>query len=205
MYGSVVPAVPVDSFPRHSSLRAPRIKKMAVAPLSTLFHGHCILLFLFFLVLCRRPSMGLRRLPQLRGEDTRAGFVSHLTPPSAASESASSSTTSSSGETISLSLERAIECSRIAIVVFSPNFPASTWCLQELAKILEMQDSRGQLVRPVFFHVDPSDVRKQTGVFAAIMAKHEEVFGGDGSERVKKWRDALRKAVNLSGWHLGHG
>lgn len=28
---------------------------------------------------------------------------------------------------------------------------------------------------------------------------------GDGSERVKKWRDALRQAANLSGWHLGNG
>ncbi|KAF8014121.1 hypothetical protein BT93_H0075 [Corymbia citriodora subsp. variegata] len=68
-----------------------------------------------------------------------------------------------------------------------------------------MQDFKGQLVRPVFFHVDPSDVRKQTGVFAEIMARHEEVFGGDGSGRVKKWREALRQAANLSGWHLGNG
>ncbi|XP_030536455.2 disease resistance protein RUN1-like [Rhodamnia argentea] len=42
------------------------------------------------------------------------------------------------------------------------------------------------------------------------MARHEEVFGGgggsgDGSERVKKWRGALREAANLSGWHLDNG
>ncbi|KAF8014118.1 LOW QUALITY PROTEIN: hypothetical protein BT93_H0071 [Corymbia citriodora subsp. variegata] len=97
------------------------------------------------------------------------------------------------GERISLLLEQAIKSSRIAIVLFSPNFAASTWCLQELTKILEMQDSKGQLFQPVFFHVDPSDLQKQTGIFAEIMARQEEAFGGvgggDGSERVKKWRE----------------
>ncbi|XP_056165389.1 disease resistance protein RUN1-like, partial [Syzygium oleosum] len=140
-----------------------------------------------------------------RGEDTRAGFVSHLDKELRRSGvRVFIDNELRRGERISLSLERAIKSSRIAIVVFSPNFAASTWCLQELTKILEMRGSRGQLVRPVFFHVDPSDVRKQTGVFAEIMARHEEVFGGDGSERVRKWRDALREAANLSGWHLGN-
>ncbi|KAF8014120.1 hypothetical protein BT93_H0073 [Corymbia citriodora subsp. variegata] len=157
----------------------------------------------------------LRRLCALpfpfRGEDTRTGFVSHLHSALRRSKvRVFIDDELRQGERISLSLEQAIESSRIAIVVFSPNFAASTWCLQELTKILEIHDSKGQLVWPVFFHVDPSDVRKQTGIFAEIMVRHEEVFGGgggggDGSERVKKWRDALRQAANLSGWHLGNG
>ncbi|KAK2632741.1 hypothetical protein EUGRSUZ_L01144 [Eucalyptus grandis] len=143
-----------------------------------------------------------------RGEDTRAGFVSHLH--SALCRSGVRVYIDEElprGERISLSLEHAIESSRIAIIVFSPNFAASAWCLQELTKILEMKYSKGQLVRPVFFHVDPSDVRKQTGVIAEIMERHDKVYGGDGDglERVKKWRDALRDAANLSGWHSSNG
>ncbi|KAL3724356.1 hypothetical protein ACJRO7_029518 [Eucalyptus globulus] len=143
-----------------------------------------------------------------RGEDTRAGFVSHLH--SALCRSGVRVFIDEElprGERISLSLEHAIESSRIAIIVFSPNFAASAWCLQELTKILEMKYSKGQLVRPVFFHVDPSDVRKQTGVIAEIMERHDKVYGGDGDglERVKKWRDALRDAANLSGWHSSNG
>ncbi|KAI6695936.1 hypothetical protein NL676_023646 [Syzygium grande] len=150
---------------------------------------------------------GLRRLPQLpkRRHSRRLRQPPPRCPPPRRSPRLHRRRAPAGGETISLSLERAIESSGFAIVVFSPNFAASTWCLQELTKILEMRGSRGQLVRPVFLRVDPSDVRKQTGVFAEIMARHEEFFGGDGSERMKKWGDALREAANLSGWHLGHG
>ncbi|XP_048127281.1 disease resistance protein RPV1-like [Rhodamnia argentea] len=161
---------------------------------------------------------GIRLLPiprwdydvvlSFRGEDTRSSFVSHLH--SALCCSGVRPFVDGElqrGERISPSLERAIEGSRIAIVVFSPNFAASTWCLQEPTKILEMKDTREQLVRPAFLRIDPSDMRKQACVIGEIMARHEEVFGGgngDGSERVKKWRDALREAANLSGWHLGN-
>ncbi|KAI6695937.1 hypothetical protein NL676_023647 [Syzygium grande] len=187
---------------------ASRIKKMAMPPLSDALPWplHPPLPLPLRLV---PPSLdGITTSSSASGARTPAPASSATsTPPlSAASDSASSSTTSSGGGRRSPSRSSGPSSAPGSPSSSSPpNFPASTWCLQELAKILEMQDSRGQLVRPVFFHVDPSDVRKQTGVFAAIMAKHEEVFGGDGSERVKKWRDALRKAVNLSGWHLGHG
>ncbi|XP_039155098.1 toll/interleukin-1 receptor-like protein isoform X2 [Eucalyptus grandis] len=139
-----------------------------------------------------------------RGDDSRAGFVSHLDRELRRKEvRVSIDYELERGEKIDSALERKIESSRIAIVVFSPKFADSTWCLWELSKILEMKHSRGQLVRPVFLGVEPSHVRKQTGVFAEIMVRHEEVFG-DGSETVKKWRHALSEAANLSGWPLGN-
>jgi hypothetical protein len=59
------------------------------------------------------------------------------------------------GEEISTELIEAIESSRISIIVFSQNYASSTWCLNELVKILECKKN-GQTVLPVFYKVDPS-------------------------------------------------
>ncbi|RDX98793.1 TMV resistance protein N, partial [Mucuna pruriens] len=108
------------------------------------------------------------------------------------------------GEELSPALLGAIEESRIAIIVFSHNYASSTWCLDELAKILECYKTRGQLVWPVFFHVDPSVVRHQRGSFGTAMAKHEDRFKGD-VEKMQKWKKALFEVANLSGWTLENG
>lgn len=108
------------------------------------------------------------------------------------------------GEQISPSLLTAIEQSRISIIVFSQNYASSTWCLDELVKILECCKTKGQLVWPVFYHVDPSFVRHQTGSFGTAMAKHEVTFKGD-VEKLRKWKRALFDAANLSGWSLEKG
>lgn len=108
------------------------------------------------------------------------------------------------GEEISQALLTAIEESRISIIVFSQNYASSTWCLDELAKILECFKTREQFVWPVFYHVDPSDVRHQRGSFGTAMAKHEVRFKGD-VERLQKWKQALFDAANLSGWSLTNG
>ena len=138
-----------------------------------------------------------------RGEDTRNNFVGHLHDALRRSRiNAFIDDELQRGERISLALEKAIEGSRMAIVIFSPTFASSTWCLRELVKILRNREAKGQMVRPVFLNVDPSEMRKQTGFLAKIMAKHEECFG---SETVQQWRDAIREAANLIGWHSGYG
>ncbi|MCI46090.1 TIR-NBS-LRR resistance protein, partial [Trifolium medium] len=54
---------------------------------------------------------------------------------------------------------------------------------------------------PVFYDVDPSEVRHQKGSYAEHLAKHEERFQHD-SEMVQKWREALRQVANYSGWDM---
>jgi hypothetical protein len=66
---------------------------------------------------------------------------------------------------------------------------------------MECRRTVTQLVLPIFFDVDPSDVRNQTGSFAEAFAKHEEHYFLD-MDKVLKWRRALREAANLSGWDL---
>ncbi|GAU40402.1 hypothetical protein TSUD_265460 [Trifolium subterraneum] len=70
-----------------------------------------------------------------------------------------------SGDQTNLS---AIEASRASIIIFSSNFDASTWFLEELKQILECGRTIGQVVLPVFFIVNPSDVRRQIGNFGKV-------------------------------------
>ncbi|CAH1438410.1 unnamed protein product [Lactuca virosa] len=95
----------------------------------------------------------------------------------------------------------AIEGSNISIVIFSKEYASSRSCLDKLVKIMDCKKSIGQLVLPVFHHVDPSDVHKQSGSFEAafISHEHEECFD---PEKIKQWRVALTEAGNLAGWDI---
>ncbi|XP_028769802.1 TMV resistance protein N-like [Neltuma alba] len=101
------------------------------------------------------------------------------------------------GEEISPTLLKAIERSRISIIVFSKNYATSTWCLEELAHIIWCQKQNKQLVMPVFYKVDPIDVQYQRNSFETAMAAYEDRFGDD-PEKVQKWRFALSEAASLS-------
>ncbi|XP_019149906.1 PREDICTED: TMV resistance protein N-like [Ipomoea nil] len=103
------------------------------------------------------------------------------------------------GEDISVELSRAIEESRISIIVFSKDYAASRWCLDELVKIMECKQKLNQIVFPIFYNVDPSEVRKQTSTFGDALTLHRQRFG---DQKVNGWKDALTAAANMSGWDL---
>ena len=71
---------------------------------------------------------------------------------------------------------------------------------------MECRDKKGQMVLPIFYHVDPSHVRRQTATFAKAFQEHEARHDNDGNDVdtniISRWRSALQKAANLSGWHL---
>ncbi|CAL9020025.1 unnamed protein product [Prunus brigantina] len=61
-----------------------------------------------------------------------------------------------------------------------------------------MEDTKRIL--PIFYDVDPSNVRHQRGSFAEAFTKHEEKFRFSGdAEKLNRWRAALRKVANLTG------
>ncbi|KAL5555281.1 hypothetical protein UlMin_037517 [Ulmus minor] len=139
-----------------------------------------------------------------RGEDTRKTFLGHLRAALSYSKGIETFVDDDqieSGKYISSQLLEAIEDSTCSIIIFSENYASSTWCLDELVKILDCMKNKGQVVLPVFYHVDPSDVRKQTGTFGVAFAKHEENLRED-LERVESWRNALTKITGVAGLDL---
>ncbi|KAJ6854490.1 TMV resistance protein N [Populus alba x Populus x berolinensis] len=140
-----------------------------------------------------------------RGEDTRKNFTDHLYTAliQAGIHTFRDDNELPRGEKISPQLVKAIEGSRISIVVFSKHYASSRWCLDELVKILECRQKIEQVVLPIFYDTEPSDVRKQTGSYAKAFDEHEERFKEE-MEKVNKWRGALADAGNLSGWGLNN-
>ncbi|KAI9086125.1 hypothetical protein K1719_031846 [Acacia pycnantha] len=123
------------------------------------------------------------------------------------------------GERIAPSLLKAIEKSRISIIVFSKNYATSTWCLDELAHIIQCKKEKNQVVMPLFYKVDPMDVQYQRNSFEKAMVALEERFRNDAEkdrnsfgeeradhedrsrknlEKLQKWRSALFEAASLS-------
>ncbi|KAB2622994.1 TMV resistance protein N-like [Pyrus ussuriensis x Pyrus communis] len=135
-----------------------------------------------------------------RGEDTRRGITSHL---HAALLQKKIETyidyRLQKGKKIRPALRKAIEKSTHSVIIFSKNYASSTWCLDELVHILECVERYGQKVIPVFYDINPSDVRKQHGSYAAAFAQLEKHFK-DSIDKVHKWRRALKTAADLSGF-----
>ncbi|XP_057761678.1 TMV resistance protein N-like isoform X1 [Arachis stenosperma] len=110
-----------------------------------------------------------------------------------------------SGEEITPALLKAIQESRIAIVVLSPNYAASSFCLDELVHVLHCIKGNHRLVLPVFYEVDPSDVRHLKNSFGEAIDKHEKRYKDDMNNKVDTWEKALHQVANLSGYHFKYG
>ena len=112
------------------------------------------------------------------GEDTRLGFISFLYDSlrQKGIHAFFDDESIRTGENITPALFEAIEKSRIAIIVFSENYAKSTFCLEELEKILECFKEESKLIYPVFYYVDPSELRRPRGSYAQALARLEERF-----------------------------
>ncbi|KAF5808387.1 putative TIR domain, P-loop containing nucleoside triphosphate hydrolase [Helianthus annuus] len=131
------------------------------------------------------------------GEDTRKNFVDHLYEALQRHgiHTFKDDERLKQGKNINNQLLKSIEESKLFIIVFSKKYASSSWCLNELVKIMECQKSNNQIAYPVFYDVDPSEVRKQHGQVGEALAKHTNKETG-------KWRKSLTEAANLSGWDM---
>ncbi|KAL6227680.1 hypothetical protein ACLB2K_001637 [Fragaria x ananassa] len=138
-----------------------------------------------------------------RGKETRKGFTGHLHRALKGKKSIKvfkDDLQLKRGTTIPLELLTAIEESRFALIVFSPDYASSKWCLDELVKIYECMQVRETII-PIFYNVEPSHVRHQSGTFEEAFKKHEN--GSEhNTETVQRWRTALTKVADMSGWNL---
>ncbi|XP_062115290.1 putative disease resistance RPP13-like protein 1 isoform X2 [Humulus lupulus] len=129
-----------------------------------------------------------------RGVDTRSNFTSHLY--NALKNSGIETYIDDRlvrGDEISSALMDAIDQSKFCAVVFSQNYAYSSWCLDELVCV----EKKNLILLPIFYHVDPSDVRNQKKIYEDAFKKNTDRFPED---KIKEWRVALTTAANHSGW-----
>ncbi|GKB71767.1 Toll/interleukin-1 receptor domain-containing protein [Tanacetum coccineum] len=108
-----------------------------------------------------------------RGEDVRKNFIAHL---SAALKREGIHTFKNDdlpiGEKLAVENQKAIEDSRILIIVFSKNYASSSWCLDELVKIMECHKMTEQIVCPVYIDVEPRHALIEASNLAAWELKN---------------------------------
>ncbi|CAN1189680.1 Disease resistance protein L6 [Linum perenne] len=104
------------------------------------------------------------------------------------------------GERIWSNLVKAIDQSKIYIPIISKSYAHSKWCLKELAEIVECKkrDNR-RIILPIFYMVDPRDVRNQTGPYQDAFKKHVKSFD---EKTIQSWKNALNVVGTLKGWHV---
>lgn len=99
------------------------------------------------------------------------------------------------GEKISQELPKAIEESRIYIIVLSENFASSRYCLVEVVMILdEFAKGKGRWIVPVFFYVDPPVLVR---TYEPALANQKKWSSDD---KIEEWRTALTKLSKFPGF-----
>jgi len=140
-------------------------------------------------------------LINFNGEDIQTKFVSHL-----------DSALSAVGFTTFLHHQNSLESMhieppilnlcRVAIVVFTKTYSQSAWCLHQLQLIIQWHQTYSRNVLPVYYEIEPSDVRLQKGHFGkAFKATAQQTFSGQQLEHaMSRWSQALTKAANFYGY-----
>ncbi|XP_010532034.1 PREDICTED: TMV resistance protein N-like [Tarenaya hassleriana] len=156
-----------------------------------------------------------------RGEDTRSNFVSHLYRElkCAGYTTFKDDKELQAGMNISQKIQNSIRESRVSVIVISKHYGHSKWCLDELLEILECERKFQQRVIPVFYEVDPCEVRYQKRCFKEAFKKHNrilkaefralrskgnmeeaEMYGSAKADQIRKWKGALRQVAEKSGY-----
>ncbi|CAI9269629.1 unnamed protein product [Lactuca saligna] len=111
------------------------------------------------------------------------------------------------GEDLKPELESAIKASRASVIVLSKNYATSTWCLDELVLILEQRMKSSHVVIPIFYHVEPTHVRKQQSSFGDAMDEHRQRMEAETNpnkrsklaQKIDRWNKALIEVADLKG------
>ncbi|KAG7557432.1 Toll/interleukin-1 receptor homology (TIR) domain superfamily [Arabidopsis suecica] len=116
------------------------------------------------------------------------------------------------GKPIDENLLKLIRDSRIALVIFSENYPESTWCLDELVEIEKQMDLKMLDSCPIFFEVETCHVKLQVARSTfnnnLLQLEHDERKKARKISK-KAWEDAekrfegWRKALNSVSSRLG--
>lgn len=113
------------------------------------------------------------------------------------------------GHLILNQIGKVIATASVCLAILSPRYADSLWCLDELVLMLES----GAPVVPVFYHVTPAEVRwNRRGRYSEALHNLEAKKTIDretyekkprfNPERIQKWRNALSRVSDHSGFEL---
>ncbi|XP_039170593.1 TMV resistance protein N-like [Eucalyptus grandis] len=103
------------------------------------------------------------------------------------------------GEKIGDKLLHAIKSSKIYVPIFSKNYASSRWCLRELTQMVDCwSKAKDKMILPIFFDVDPEDVKLETKLYLDALGEHEEKF----DHEVPQWKKALTEVAKMRGSDL---
>jgi hypothetical protein len=131
-----------------------------------------------------------------RGPDVKGGFASHLRQAlqEAGCRPFLDKPDLEKGLDGQEKIYEALGCASVHVAIFSKDYAASDFCLNELCAMLESK----KLIIPVFYDVSPSDLRCENPDGPYTKAFHgRRSAGGVGS-----WKAALHEAAKLNGFKL---
>ncbi len=134
-----------------------------------------------------------------RGPDVKGGFASHLHQAlkEARCRPFLDKESLEKGQHGQKKIYEALGCASVHVAIFSKHYADSNYCLDELCAMLESE----KLIIPVFYDVSPNDLhcKLHNGPYTKAFRK---IHGRRQAGEVKKWKDALRMAAQLSGFKL---
>jgi hypothetical protein len=94
------------------------------------------------------------------------------------------------------SIDKALKGACVQVAVFSKRYAESKYCLNELCDMLKSE----QVILPVFYGVNPEDLRNiDGGPFKEGFRKHVK---RGRIEEIRRWKEALRKVADHRGFRL---
>ncbi|XP_054807548.1 uncharacterized protein LOC129309835 [Prosopis cineraria] len=109
------------------------------------------------------------------------------------------------GEDICPTVVRAIEESRISIIVFSSYYAESKAFLDTVAMIMDCMKTKGKLAFPIFYNVDSSEVRHKSRHLSLGRAGRNGNTLKNVMEKLQGWKLALFEAARMPSWSLEEG
>ncbi|CAN0914535.1 Disease resistance protein RPV1 [Linum grandiflorum] len=143
-----------------------------------------------------------------RGRDVRYKFVDHLFAALRRNKVTTFRDDRSlrRGESIEDGVRRAIEKSSFYVVVLTPNYTSSPWCLDELVKMMKWCSSsskgRSKMIFPIFYHVLPEDVSRY---YYHEVDDVDQKCTSYTKERAGTWLRALHWIAGVAGWVVSDG